>query len=235
MSAARAFALSILAGLIASGMLLAVNAVLVQPYTNALADIELEEQLAEGEFDEEEFDTQMQSISNLQRTGALALGLAGGALVGGTYFFAAKSIRASPVLVGVLIAGAAWFALYVVPAVKYPPNPEALFDPESAYYSLAATYLAVSGLAALGAAAIFAKIKRKNKAFGAAALYLAAVAVAFFVFPSFEDANYLPQSLLAGWRSAIAAAMTAFWFSLGIISGLLWQYGGKRAVKEQHA
>lgn len=234
MSAGRAFALSILAGVIASGVLMGVNAVLVQPYTNALADMEIEEQLAEGEFDEEEFDTQMQSIDNLQRTGSIALGLAGGALVGGTYFFT-RSIKASPVLVGLMIAGAAWFSLYVIPSVKYPPNIEALFDPESQYYSLAATYLAISGLAALASAFGFSRIKRRNKAFGAAAVYLAVMAVAFFAFPGFEDANYLPQQLLAGWRSAVAAAMTAFWFSLGIMSGLLWKYGGRRAVKEQHA
>ena len=221
-----------MAGLIASGILFAINSALVQPYTHALAEIEIDQQLAEGEFDEEEYDIQVQSISNLERTGSLALGLAGGALVGGAHFFA-RSIRASPVLVGLMIAGAAWFALYVVPVIKYPPNSEALFDPASTYYSTAATYLAISGLAALGAAAAFSRVKRKNKAFGAAALYLVVVAVAFFVFPSYEDANYLPQPLLAGWRSAIAAAMTAFWFSLGIISGLLWQYGDKRAVKEQ--
>lgn len=234
MSAGRAFALSILAGIIASGVLMAVNAALVQPYTNALADMEIEEQLAEGEFDEDEFDAQMQSIDNLQRTGSIALGLAGGALVGGAHFFA-RSIKASPVIIGLMIAGAAWFALYVIPSVKYPPNLEALFDPESRYYSLAAAYLAISGLAALGVAAGFSRIKRKNKAFGAAAIYLAIVAVAFFAFPGFEDANYLPQPLLAEWRSAIAAAMTAFWFSLGIMAGLMWKYGGKRAVKEQHA
>ena len=51
----RSFGLSILAGLVASGVLVGINVALVQPYTAALAEIELENLLAMGEFDEEEF------------------------------------------------------------------------------------------------------------------------------------------------------------------------------------
>ncbi|MGI0048847.1 MAG: hypothetical protein ACREAW_04845, partial [Nitrososphaera sp.] len=70
----RAFGLSILAGLIAGGVLAGVNVALVQPYTAALADIELENLLAEGEFDEEVFDAQLQSIYFAQLYGPIIAG-----------------------------------------------------------------------------------------------------------------------------------------------------------------
>jgi uncharacterized protein (DUF2062 family) len=230
----RAFGLSILAGMIAGGVLAGINMALVQPYTTMLADIELETLLAEGEFDEEEFDARLQSIYFSQLYGPIILGLAGGALVGGA-FVAGKVRTMGPLKAAIAIAGIAWFVLYVVPSVKYPPSPEAMFDPEAAgtYQALFAGYTALSGLAAFGIAFGFRKVKRKEKAFGAAALYLAVVAGAFFAFPDYrsEDDPFLPQPLLNAWRSAISLSMTAFWFALGIICGVLWTYGNKTAVK----
>lgn len=229
----RIFGLSILAGLIAGGILVGINMALVQPYTAALADIELENLLAEGEFDEEEFDAQLQSIYFSQLYGPVITGLAGGALVGGA--FVTGKIRMEPVKAAVLIASIAWFVLYVVPVVKYPPSPEAAFSHEAAgaYQMLLAGYTAVSGLSALGIAFGFRKIKRKEKAFGAAALYLAVVAGTFFAFPDFqsEDDSLLPQPILTAWRSAISLSMTVFWFALGIVAGLLWRYGSKNVGK----
>jgi hypothetical protein len=79
------FGLSILAGMIAGEILvghIGHNMVVVQPFTRALADIENENLLAEGEFDEDEFDLQLQSIYSSQLYCSIAIGLVGGALVG---------------------------------------------------------------------------------------------------------------------------------------------------------
>ncbi|HXV46504.1 MAG TPA: CbtA family protein [Nitrososphaera sp.] len=229
----RAFGLSILSGLIAGGILVGINMTLLQPYTAALAELELENLLAEGEYDEELYDAQLQSIYFSQLYVPIITGLAGGALVGGAYVF--SKIRMDPVKAALVIAGIAWFVIYVVPAVKYPPSPEVMFGSEAAgtYQLLLAGYTAVSGLAALGSAFGFSRIKRKEKAFGAAALYLAVVAGAFFAFPDFqsEDDSFLPQPLLAGWRSAISLSMTVFWFALGIITGVLLKQAGKGGAK----
>jgi len=231
--AGRTFALSILAGLVAGGVLVGINVALVQPYTNALADIELENLFAEGEFDEDEYNARLQSIYFSQRYGSVIIGLLGGALVGGA--FAVSRIRMGPLKAALLIAGIAWFVLYVIPTVKYPPSPEAIFDPEAAatYQALFVGYTAVSGLAAVGIAFGFRMIKRKEKVFGAAALYLVVVAGAFFVFPEFqsEEDPFLQQSILNGWRSAISLSMTAFWFALGAISGILWTFGSSNHAK----
>lgn len=244
LQSSRVFALSILAGLIAGGIAVAANAALVQPYTNAIVELWIDELLAEGEFDEEEFDLQAQSIYSSQVTGYIINGLAAGALVGGLYVFSSSSNSklptaaattttiTSPFKVAVMIAGAAWFVLYVVPAVKYPPSPEALLDSEAAssYYPLYAGYVTVSGLSALGIATGFRRVKRKDKMFGMAALYLAVMAAVFFAFPDYqEDTLLFPQPVVNAWRASISAAMTALWFAAGMISGLLWTYGRKSA------
>lgn len=226
------FGLSILAGMIAGGILVGLNVVLVQPYTTVLADIEIENLLVDGEFDEDEFDLQLQSIYFSQLYCSIAVGLAGGVLVGAGACVI-SGMKSSMVKAALMIAGIEWFVLYVVPMVKYPPSPEALFTSGAAgggtYQSLLAGYTAVSGLAALGIAIGFKKIKRRERTFGASALYLAIVAAAFFVFPNYESEkdSLLPQPLLNAWRSAIAVSMTVFWFSLGIIAGILWLYGRK--------
>jgi len=228
----KVFVLSTLAGLLAGGVLVGINLGLVQRYNTALADIELENLLAAGEFDEEEFDIQMRSIYFSQLYGSIIIGLAGGALVGGT-FIAAKIRIMSPLRAALLIASIAWFVLYVIPTVKYPPSPTAMFDPEVAgtYQELLAGYTAVSGLSALGIAFGFRKVKRKKKVLGAAALYLVVVSGAFIAFPDYlnKDDSLLPQPVVSAWRSAISLSMTAFWFALGIICGLLWKYGSKSA------
>lgn len=229
----RTFGLAILAGFIAGGILAGINMVLVQPYTMLLSDVELENLLAEGEFDEDEFDAQLQSIQFSQQYGAIAIGIGGGAMASGV--FIASRTNIGPLKAALTIAGIAWFVLYVVPSVKYPQSPEAMFSPEAAavYQPLLTGYTAVSGLAAAAIAFFFSKVKRKEKAFGASALYLAVVAGAFFVFPDYqsEDDSLLPQPVLSAWRSAISLSMTAFWFALGAISGALWIYGGKKVVK----
>ncbi|MEW6603771.1 MAG: CbtA family protein [Thermoproteota archaeon] len=231
--AGRTFGLAILAGVIAGGILAGINMALVHPYTMLLADVELENLFAEGEFDEEEFDAQLQSIKFSQQYGAIAIGLGGGALVGGA--FIASRTKIGSLKAALVIASIAWFVLYVVPAVKYPPSPEAMFSPEAAavYQPLLAGYTAVSGLAAAAIAFGFSKVKRKEKAFGAGAVYLAVVAGAFFAFPDYqsEDDSLLSQPVLNAWRSAISLSMTAFWFALGVVSGALWTYGVKKVVR----
>lgn len=231
MKAGKIFALSILAGLLAGGILAGINMALIQPYTAILADIEMERRLADGEFDEDEFEAQLQSIYFSQQYVSLAIGVAAGAMMGGA--FVASRIRMDPIKAAILIAGIAWFVLYVIPAVKYPPSPEAAFNPDIAATNLMllAGYTAVSGLAATSIAVGFRKVKRKEKMFGAAALYLAVVAGAFFAFPDYqsEDDLFLHQPILNAWRSAISLSITTFWFSLGIVCGLLWKYGNKRS------
>ena len=224
----RSFALSILAGVIAGGILAGLNLALVRPSLDLITEGIIDELAADGEYDEEEFDSVVGSIYLTQTGGALAMGLGAGALLGGVSVFGKKT--AGGIAYAILIAGVAWFVLYAVPAAKYPPSATALFYEEAAaeYYPLYFGYLAVSGLAAVAVVIAFRKSARKNKLFGMAAVYLVIVAVAFFVFPSYDRDSSLDQSLINSWRAATSAAVTGFWFSAGGIAGVLWKYGSKR-------
>jgi hypothetical protein len=230
--AGRIIALSVLAGLIAGGILAAFNIVLLRPVADRLAESVIDELIADGEFDEDEFESRMSSAYFAQTAGSLVIGLAAGALIGGVYAFGGN-VRNGFVGI-ILIAGAAWFVLYAVPAAKYPPSPLAMLDDEVGprYYPLYAGYLVVSGIAALGIAAGFRKVARKNKLFGVAAAYLIVIAIAYFVFPAYDPDSSFDQSLLNSWRASFSAAMTALWFSTGGIAGLLIRYGSaKRSGK----
>ena len=229
----RTFALSILAGFIGGGILAGISATLVQSSTTGLTDVEIENLLSEGEFDEEEFDLQLQSIRYFQLYGSVIIGLVAGALLGGIFLI--SRIRTRPLKAALMIAGIAWFVLYVIPTVKYPPSFEAMFNPEAAvkYQTLLAGYTVISGLSALTTVAAFSKVKKKGKMLAAAAIYLISIAVAYFVFPDYvsENDSVLPQQALAAWRSAVSLSMTVFWLSLGVAGGLLWTYGTKSVDK----
>jgi hypothetical protein len=223
----RIFALSILAGLIAGGILAAIQVAVVRPYMNSLMEGIIDELLADGEFDEELFDSQARSVYLSQTAGSAAMGLAAGALIGGVSTFGRSRAGVGDVM---LIAGIAWFVLYAVPTAKYPPSAIAMFSEEAAaqYYPLYFSYLALSGIAALGVTVAFRKVSKRNRLFGMAAAYLVIVAVAYAIFPAYELDSTFDQPLLNSWRALVSAAMTAFWFSAGAIAGLLWKYGSPR-------
>jgi hypothetical protein len=224
----RAFALSLAAGAVAGALLAVMNIFVAGAYTEQLADAYVDLKLEEGEFFEEEFDAALASLYLWQAAFPIAMGLAAGAAV--AFFYSRTGTR--PFTVALAVAGAAWLSLYVIPALKYPPSPEAMFDAEagSSYTTLFAGYSAASGLAALGSAAGFARTKKKNWYFGAAGAYLAIIAGLFFVFPDYAESE-LGKDLLAAWRSAVAAGMTAFWFTLGILAGSLLERQEKRAAR----
>jgi hypothetical protein len=148
-------------------------------------------------------------------------------LIGGTYIVG-KQLDA-PMRRAIVIAGIAWFVLYAVPSVKYPPSPLVLFYAEAAssFYPLSIGYTAVSGLAALGIVVGFRKISRKNKIFGMAAAYLVIAATAFVFFPEYDPDSSYPQGLVSAWSATVSAAFTVFWFAAGTICGVLWRFLGR--------
>jgi hypothetical protein len=230
----RIFLLSLLSGLVAGGIVAALNMTLLKPYTDAVGEIILDELIANGEYDEEYFDSLLQTLYLTQTGGSVAIGVAAGALIGGTYILGNKA-DSSRVKNAVVIAGIAWFVLYFVPAVKYPPSLQAIYDAEAAssYYPSYYGYVAISGLSALAIAVGFRKIAVRNKVFAMAALYMAAGAAAFLLFPDYQfDAN-LPAQTINSWRVSISIAMTTLWFAAGILCGILWTYAGGKGVKDK--
>jgi hypothetical protein len=220
----KALSISVLAGLLAGAVLAGMNLFVAGQYIDKLADLYIENLTVEGDFVEEEFDATYQSLHMQQEALAIVGGIAAGALVGAASLKLMRGKAPTGAFKAALVvAGAAWFSLYVLPTLKYPANPDTLFDTEAAgqYGMMFAAYAASSGLAALGCAVAFAKTKRKNWYVGAAGAYLAIAAALFFVFPGLPEPQNYPQSLLGAWRSVTAAGATAFWFIIGILAGAL--------------
>lgn len=219
MPSGRVFALSIAAGFIAGIVLAAMNAALVNSQIESIADLYFDYLLIEGLVDEDEFDAALQSVYAWQ----VALPLAAGPAAGAAVAVANLKVQKDAFKVSLAVAGAAWFSLFVMPVLKYPYNPDVLFDPAVAasYMSLYVAYATISGLAALGSAVALARTGRKNWYVGAAGVYLAVAAGLFFAFPSHPETEIVPLSMLAPLRSATAAGITAFWFTLGIVAGVL--------------
>ena len=223
----RIFALSMMSGLVAGGILAALNLVALDPYLSLLIDDIISEQMADGEFDEEEFDSQSRTVLLAQTAGSAAMGLAAGALIGGVL---AYSKREASIADAILIAGIAWFVLYAIPAAKYPPSPVAMFSSQAGaeYYPLYFSYLAFSGLSALAVVAGFRKVPKRNRFFGMGAAYLVIIAISYFVFPAYERDSTFDQSLINSWRAMYSATTAIFWFSAGGIAGALVKYGSKK-------
>lgn len=228
MKAVRVFALSLAAGVAAGAVLVAMNFFVIGPYVQQMSDAYVEAQLSEGDFVEEEFDANMQALDIWQVAFPMAIGVAGGALVAVTYLRTGKNAFK----VALVVAGAAWFSLSMVPALKYPYDPDMLFNPDAAgqYRVLFATYAASSGAAALGSFIALSKTKRKNWYLGGAGVYLAIAAILFFVFPDYTQPDIVRMSLVSAWRSASAGGMAAFWFTLGILAGVLLEREEKKGA-----
>lgn len=228
MQAGRALALSLVSGAVAAAVLVAMNYLVAGPYVSELEFQYIDIKLAEGFYIEEDIEQALQ-MQHFWRTGfPVIMGIGGGALVALAYIKRGKGAF----MLALSVAAAAWFSLYVMPALKYPLVPDVVFDPASAgeYARLFAGYSAASGLAALGSAIGFAKTKRKNWYFGAAGVYLAIIAGLYAAFPSLPEPEFYDQEFLGAWRSATAAGMTAFWFTLGILAGALLEKEEKKGA-----
>ena len=224
----RALALSLVSGAVAAAVLVAMNYLVTGPYVSELEFQYTDIKLAEGFYIEEDIESALQ-VQHFWRTGfPIIMGVGGGALVALAY---AKRDKGA-FMIALSVAAAAWFSLYVMPALKYPLVPDVLFDPAAAgqYTTLFAGYSTSSGLAALGTTIGFAQTGRKNWYFGAAGVYLAIVAGLYVVFPSLPEPEFYDMTLLGQWRSTTAAGMTAFWFTLGILAGTLLEREEKKGA-----
>jgi predicted cobalt transporter CbtA len=235
-SKSRIVALGILAGLISGSVLAALQIVIVRPYVDGLSSDWINFQTASGQFDEDAFNQQLQSIYLENLLLPIALGFGAGVLVGVAYALNGERTR-QPLKFGVIVGAILWFVLGTIPSIKYPLDPAVIFDATQApsYLFLLATYTAVSGAAAVGSIFVFRRSSRKTKWFGASALYLCVIAAASALFPeaSHTDQPFSSSTVLS-WRMATSFANITFWLTLGIVSGLLWSYGGaERLISDQ--
>lgn len=126
-----------------------------------------------------------------------------------------------------LLAAAAWLALALVPAIKYPPNPPAIGNPDTIGIRTA-LYLAmvVVSVAALAGAVAWGRSAAArhgpfNAAIYAAAGYLVVIAIAMLLLPVIDEVpEGFPADLLWRFRITSLGLQAVIWTTLGIGFGI---------------
>src|SRR5918994_4286900 len=220
--------ITLLAGAIAGTILGVVNQLAVEPYIEHAIELEMQNTAQSGQvINPAEFT----AYRFWQKGGEIAagtiLGLSIGSLYGIVFAYTRGMVPGSNnKKKALIVASIMWFVLFLMPALKYPPNPPAVGNPETIYYrqSLYVAFLAISGFSALGLAFLYRKMASSNNTKKAIipSAYAAIMAGAYLAMPANPDPINAPIDLVIGFRITSAITISMFWALLGIIFGALW-------------
>src|SRR5919198_3980913 len=214
--------ITLLAGAIAGTILGAMNQVAVEPFIEHAIELERQNTEQTGQIINP---AELAAYRLWQKGGEIVagtvLGLSIGSLFGIVFAYARGAVPgANNKKKGLIVAGIMWFALFLMPALKYPANPPAVGDPETIYYreSLYIGLLAVSGFSALGLAFLYKKLgiiapNNKNRVIVVPLIYAAIIVGAFLILPPNPDKINAPMDLVQGFTIASAFTMSTFWGS----------------------
>ncbi|MGW4031197.1 CbtA family protein [Streptomyces sp. NPDC004838] len=218
-----------LAGLVAGVFALAVAYFLGEgPVDAAIAFEEAGSHAHGGEAGEELVSRAMQSTAGLA-TGVLIFGVAIGGIAALAYCVALGRIgRFGPRATAALVALGALLTVYVVPYLKYPPNPPAVGDPDTIGKRTALYFLMIVLTVLLAVAAVIAgkrlapRLGNWNATVAAGAGFVVAVGVAFAFLPSFDEVpKGFPASVVWEFRLATLAIQVTLWTVFGLVFGHL--------------
>jgi predicted cobalt transporter CbtA len=228
MKAITFIAITLLAGAIAGTILGAINQVAVEPYIERAIELEMRNTAQSGEvINPAEFAAYRFWQKGGEIIAGTILGLSIGSLYGIVFVYTRGLISGTNnKKKALIVASVMWLVLFLMPALKYPPNPPAVGDPETIYYrqSLYVAFLAISGFSALGLAFLYRKMtsfSNTKKAIIPLA-YAAIMAVAYLAMPSNPDPINAPIDLVIGFRITSAITISMFWALLGVIFGTFW-------------
>src|SRR5215218_5055313 len=168
MKAITFIAITLLAGAIAGTILGAINQVAVEPYIERAIELEMLQQNTTAQSGQVITNpAEFAAYRFWQRGGEIIagtiLGLSIGSLYGIVFAYTRGSISGTNnKKKALIVASIMWFVLFLMPALKYPPNPPAVGNPETIYYrqSLYVAFLAISGFSALGLAFLYRKMTK---------------------------------------------------------------------------
>jgi predicted cobalt transporter CbtA len=124
--------------------------------------------------------------------------------------------RAGPGRTALWLAGAAFLVVYLVPFVKYPPNPPAVGDADT-IGDRTALYVVMIWISVFAAIAAV-RLRRSIGTFLAVLAYVAVVAVAGLALPTYHDipADF-PATTLYEFRLASVGTQLIMWASIGLV------------------
>ncbi len=206
-----------------------VNLAMVEPYLDQAIGIENQNLFASGEEEDTlEFWVEYDGYRTWQKGGQIfagvILGTSMGALFGIVYALSRNSLPGgNDVKKALVLAGIMWFTMYFIPFLKYPANPPTVGDAETVVLRaiLYLSFIAISGLGALGFYKLSKKFESKNKLFALIG-YAVFISAVFAMMPENPDKVSAPMQLVDGFRVASILAVSSFWVSVALILGLLW-------------
>ena len=220
-------AITLLAGAIAGTILGIINQVAVEPYIEQAIELEMQNTAQSGQvINPAEFAAYRFWQKGGEIVAGTILGLSIGSLYGIVFAYTRGSISGNNnKKKALLVASIMWLVLFLMPALKYPPNPPAVGNPETIYdrQSLYVAFLAISGFSALGLAFLYRKIASSNtkKAIIPSA-YAAIMAGAYLAMPANPDPINAPIDLVIGFRITSGITISMFWALLGVIFAAFW-------------
>lgn len=205
-----------------------INLAIVEPYLDTAIGIENQNMFASGEADDtSEFWVEYYSYRAWQKGGQLLagaiLGTSIGALFGIVFAYSKNALPGKHLVKKALVLSIImWATIYIIPFIKYPANPPTVGDPETIMLrqTLYLSFIAISGLSAVGFYQIYKRIDKKFLAFIGYAAFISAV---FVIMPANPDPISAPKDLVNGFRITSAIAVSVFWLAVSLILGTLWQ------------
>jgi predicted cobalt transporter CbtA len=163
-------------------------------------------------------------------------GVAVGGIFGMAYaYFRSRLSSSSEWSRSLSLAGAAFFAVFLLPFLKYPANPPGVGSPETIgsrtaeYFSMMVLSLLVVGVA------WYAARKLRERGTSAPIRQLAVglgsvlvVGVLFCILPASPSPGEFPAGLLWDFRLSSFGTQLIFWAGLGVIFGLLCERSNRR-------
>jgi predicted cobalt transporter CbtA len=219
----------LLAGLVAAVAAFGVARIWGEPQVDKAIKFEEKEAAAHHEHPEkEEVSRDVQSTLGLG-TGVLAAGLALGGITGLVFAFAMGRIPKLGVRGTALVVALGGFVvLYLVPFLKYPPNPPAIGNADTIgrrtilYLSMVVLSVLVLVVALNVGPALTRRFGAWNGTLLTGALVLGLIAIAYLAMPGVQEvpANF-PAVVLFRFRVAALGVQLALWTTLGLVYGAL--------------
>jgi predicted cobalt transporter CbtA len=230
------FRAAAVAGVLAGLLLGAFHLAVTEPVIDASIAVEEAAAMTHGEVEEEPVvSREMQRVGLI--VGFLLYGLSLGVLFCGAFYLARRLLPdLSAAKTAALHAQAGYWAIALVPAVKYPANPPGVGDPETIQFRQGAA-LALMVLLLIGAGASLYLRRFGLPLWGVAAANVALAAVLFAVMPANTDPVEMPAGLVTQFRALSIIGLTLFWAVLGALAA--WQLRGpgeeRPVLREQPA
>jgi hypothetical protein len=167
-------------------------------------------------------------------TGIVGLGAGIGAIFGVMFAFANGRLagpglgKLSPAATSTLLAFYGIWSVYIIPALKYPPNPPAVGDPDTIKLRTGVYFLimALSIASTVGALMLRSRLVPKFGAWNGAVMallaYIVVIAIIYLILPTINEVpEDFPAVTLWQFRIASLGIQCVLWWGVGLMFGWL--------------